>query len=117
MMLGVVVWTNEADHSAVIWCEDQGPVAYLTGKDRIRGASWPAEGDVVTVEVLTAAGVRRALAVDVIGAGQGSLLTSGLRKIALAVGAAGQTVAGVSGEGTAPRAAARRPALRLASGG
>lgn len=28
-MLGVVIWTNIAEQKAIIWCEDQGDLAYL----------------------------------------------------------------------------------------
>ena len=31
-MLGVVLWSDEAKGKAVIWCEDQGKLAYLTGE-------------------------------------------------------------------------------------
>jgi cold shock CspA family protein len=30
-MLGVVLWTDQTEGKAVIWCEDQGKLAYLTG--------------------------------------------------------------------------------------
>lgn len=32
-MSGVVLWANEHDGKAVIWCEDQGDLAYLTSGD------------------------------------------------------------------------------------
>ena len=31
-MLGVILWSDQADGKAVIWCEDQGKLAYVTGE-------------------------------------------------------------------------------------
>ena len=31
-MLGVILWNDQADGKAVIWCEDQGKLAYVTGE-------------------------------------------------------------------------------------
>jgi hypothetical protein len=31
-MLGVVLWSDKDAGKAVIWCEDQGKLAYVTGK-------------------------------------------------------------------------------------
>ena len=31
MMLGVVLWSDASDRKAVIWCEDQGDLAYVNG--------------------------------------------------------------------------------------
>lgn len=30
-MLGVVLWSDNCDNKAVIWCEDQGDLAYFNG--------------------------------------------------------------------------------------
>ena len=30
-MLGVVLWSDNSDNKAVIWCEDQGDLAYFNG--------------------------------------------------------------------------------------
>lgn len=30
-MLGVVLWSDASDRKAVIWCEDQGDLAYVNG--------------------------------------------------------------------------------------
>ena len=32
-MLGVVLWSDISDRKAVIWCEDQGDLAFVSGKD------------------------------------------------------------------------------------
>ncbi|MEQ9693528.1 hypothetical protein [Shimia sp. SDUM112013] len=34
-MLGVVLWSNNQDNKAVIWCEDQGDLAYFNGGDEV----------------------------------------------------------------------------------
>lgn len=32
-MLGVVLWSDATDRKAVIWCEDQGDLAYVSAQD------------------------------------------------------------------------------------
>lgn len=32
-MLGVVIWSDNSDNKAVIWCEDQGDLAFFNGGD------------------------------------------------------------------------------------
>ncbi|MEO9649193.1 MAG: hypothetical protein ABJ360_10755 [Roseobacter sp.] len=34
-MLGVVLWSDVSDRKAVIWCEDQGDLAYLKEGDSV----------------------------------------------------------------------------------
>ena len=34
-MLGVVLWSDTSDRKAVIWCEDQGDLAYVNTKDDV----------------------------------------------------------------------------------
>ncbi|MFK7744069.1 MAG: hypothetical protein AB8B47_03360 [Roseobacter sp.] len=34
-MLGVVLWSDAADKKAVIWCEDQGDLAYVNEGDEV----------------------------------------------------------------------------------
>ncbi len=34
-MLGVVLWSDASDRKAVIWCEDQGDLAYVTSSDGV----------------------------------------------------------------------------------
>lgn len=34
-MLGVVLWSDYSDRKAVIWCEDQGDLAYVNGSDDV----------------------------------------------------------------------------------
>lgn len=51
-MLGVVLWSDNSDNKAVIWCEDQGDLAYFNG-----GSDAPLEmadldaGDLVRFEL------------------------------------------------------------------
>ena len=33
-MLGVVLWSDVSDRKAVVWCEDQGDLAFVNGKDQ-----------------------------------------------------------------------------------
>ena len=35
MMLGVVLWSDASDRKAVIWCEDQGDLAFMTAADAV----------------------------------------------------------------------------------
>ena len=51
-MIGVVLWKNAKDGSAVIWCEDQGDLAFLNDKDQILAAdAFFDVGDVVEFDV------------------------------------------------------------------
>lgn len=34
-MLGVVLWSDASDRQAVIWCEDQGDLAFMTAADSV----------------------------------------------------------------------------------
>ncbi|MEM8579063.1 MAG: hypothetical protein AAGF60_14535 [Pseudomonadota bacterium] len=58
MMIGVVLWKDREDRQAVIWCEDQGELAYLS-----QPALTPEIleiGDVVQVDLDVGSQVRRA---------------------------------------------------------
>ena len=35
IMLGVVLWSDVSDRKAVIWCEDQGDLAYVNASDSV----------------------------------------------------------------------------------
>lgn len=64
-MIGVVVWSSEDRQKAVIWCEDQGALAYLKdGDDLQRGAEWPAAGDLMELESETIGELRFARCVS-----------------------------------------------------
>ena len=66
-MIGVVIWSSECSQKAVIWCEDQGPLAYLRGGDCLAGdAEWPVPGDLLRLECETVGNLRHARSVSVI---------------------------------------------------
>lgn len=66
-MIGVVIWSSESTGKAVIWCEDQGPLAYLRGRDSLLGeADWPVPGDLLRLECETIGNLRHAHSVSVI---------------------------------------------------
>lgn len=66
-MIGVVIWSSEASKKAVIWCEDQGPLAYLRDHDNLlEEASWPVPGDLIRLECETIGNLRQAHSVRVI---------------------------------------------------
>lgn len=60
-MIGVVVWSNAERQKAVIWCEDQGALAYLHGRDNLLpGGQWPLAGDLVELASETLGDMRYA---------------------------------------------------------
>ncbi|WBU59535.1 hypothetical protein [Paracoccus albus] len=60
-MIGVVIWSSESSRKAVIWCEDQGPLAYLRGRDNLlEEADWPVPGDLLRLECETIGNLRQA---------------------------------------------------------
>lgn len=66
-MIGVVIWSSEATRKAVIWCEDQGPLAYLRGRDSLlEETEWPVPGDLLRLECETIGNLRHARSVSVI---------------------------------------------------
>ncbi|MGO4854586.1 hypothetical protein [Phaeovulum sp. W22_SRMD_FR3] len=66
-MRGVIVWSDAEKASAVIWCEDQGQLAYARGRDNLMGGEiWPSLGDLVEFTVGAIRGIRRAREMRVI---------------------------------------------------
>lgn len=66
-MIGVVIWSSEASRKAVIWCEDQGPLAYLRGRDcLLEEEDWPVPGDLLRLECETIGNLRQAHSVSLI---------------------------------------------------
>ena len=85
-MLGVVVWSNERRCKAVIWCEDQGALAYLEGvSNLLRTGLWPEAGDLVELESELEGGLRLARNVRMVSQGVGAALPQALRDRADAV--------------------------------
>lgn len=134
-MIGVIVWSSAAKRKAVIWCEDQGPLAYLHGLDNVQGsAEWPATGCMVSLESEIRNELRHAFNVRVIDEAQMAQLPGILREVGGAAGGAttrqdrvvgatsatgvfGGEAGGNAGEQTDGAGAeqAARPALRVVS--
>lgn len=78
-MLGVVVWSNEPRCKAVIWCEDQGDLAYLVGMTNLsKAGAWPEAGDLVELESTLEGGLRLACNVRMVSRGAGAALPQAL---------------------------------------
>lgn len=70
-MIGVIVWSSTAKLKAVIWCEDQGALAYLQGGDNIVGDNgWPEAGDMVELETEVRKDLRHAFNVRIVTEGR-----------------------------------------------
>lgn len=66
-MIGVIVWSSAAKSKAVIWCEDQGALAYLHGAGKlVQGHEWPEAGDMVELETEVQNGLRHAFNVRIV---------------------------------------------------
>lgn len=60
-MMGVVLWSDASDRKAVIWCEDQGDLAFLNSKEPLLdGEVFFDAGDVVQFDMEIQATMRRA---------------------------------------------------------
>ncbi|MEM9576715.1 MAG: hypothetical protein AAF999_06845 [Pseudomonadota bacterium] len=60
-MLGVILWSDAADGKAVIWCEDQGDLAYLNAKDDVlQAGDFFDAGDLVQFDMEVSQSIRRA---------------------------------------------------------
>jgi hypothetical protein len=59
-MLGVVLWSDASDKKAVIWCEDQGDLAFFNSSDGVLTADMFFDaGDLVQFEMEIDASMRR----------------------------------------------------------
>lgn len=66
-MIGVVVWSSAERQKAVIWCEDQGALAYLQGSDMLTaGTAWPVAGDLLELDSETVGDLRYARSVSML---------------------------------------------------
>lgn len=45
-----MVWSNRAQKRAVIWCDNQGGLAYLNDGEQFRDEGWPEVGDTVRLK-------------------------------------------------------------------
>lgn len=70
-MIGVVVWSSAERQKAVIWCEDQGALAYLQGAENLAPSQsiWPDAGDLLELETEVVGPLRHARRVSLIGEG------------------------------------------------
>ncbi|MBW4708703.1 hypothetical protein KX928_13015 [Roseobacter sp. YSTF-M11] len=60
-MIGVVLWSDASDRKAVIWCEDQGDLAFLNSAgDTLQSDAFFDAGDVVQFDMEVHASMRRA---------------------------------------------------------
>lgn len=81
-MIGIVLWNNAAENKAVIWCEDQGDLAYMSGTDHMIGLDPMIEvGDVVEFDIHTQRNLRLASNVKSVRQNSGTSLSDSLRSI------------------------------------
>lgn len=60
-MIGVILWSDAEDRKAVVWCEDQGDLAFLSGQDAVLYQDPFFDiGDIVQFEVTLERAFRRA---------------------------------------------------------
>ncbi|MCI5110879.1 MAG: hypothetical protein MRY75_10040 [Marivita sp.] len=60
-MFGVVLWSDAAAQKAVIWCEDQGELAFYTpGDGNVHDAPVLDAGDLIRFDVIVQQNVRKA---------------------------------------------------------
>ena len=55
-MIGVILWSNADQKRAVVWCENNGGLAYLESAADFLGAGWPDCGEIVRLSEERAAG-------------------------------------------------------------
>lgn len=81
-MYGVVLWSDQVDGKAVIWCEDHGDLAYFNGA--LDGAQMPdiGAGDLVQFDLRQEARVRRACNPRLVGNQHYAGLADGLAQAA-----------------------------------
>ncbi|MDO5613137.1 MAG: hypothetical protein Q4G14_07840 [Paracoccus sp. (in: a-proteobacteria)] len=81
-MIGVVVWSSADREKAVIWCEDQGALAYLQGRENLAmpGMGWPEAGDLMELETEFLASLRHARHVALLSEAECPGLPDALRR-------------------------------------
>ncbi len=81
-MIGVILWSDAADQKAVIWCEDQGDLAFLSDCENVVLPDTFFEvGDVVEFDVQTRRNMRLVKNPSRIEQNWGSSLKDGLHAI------------------------------------
>ncbi|WP_299674824.1 hypothetical protein [uncultured Roseobacter sp.] len=86
-MIGVVLWSDASDRKAVIWCEDQGDLAFLNSADELlQSDAFFDAGDVVQFDMEVQASMRRAhnprLVLEQAGAGLPDALRQSVSDVA-----------------------------------
>ncbi len=82
-MIGVILWSDAADQKAVIWCEDQGDLAFLANPELAECTDpFFQVGDVVEFDVRTERNLRLARNTNRIEHTMGHALADGLRSLA-----------------------------------
>ncbi|WP_298836172.1 hypothetical protein [uncultured Roseobacter sp.] len=80
-MLGVVLWSDASDGKAVIWCEDQGDLAFLNSTDQVLGAEpFFDAGDLVQFDMEVQSSLRRAHNPRLVVENAGASLPDALRR-------------------------------------
>ena len=81
-MIGIILWSDATDRKAVIWCEDQGDLAYFSDPDlTLSRDTFFDVGDVVEFEAKTVRNMRLALNPRWVKQNAGTTLSDGLRAV------------------------------------
>ena len=69
-MFGVILWRNASTSQALVWCEDQGDLAFIESDTVISGAhSGLGPGDLVLCDIVLRDDLRQVRRADLVGAG------------------------------------------------
>lgn len=80
-MLGVVLWSDASDRKAVIWCEDQGDLAYVNGHvSAMNRDDFFDAGDLVQFDMEMCKSMRLANNARLVAEQAGSTLPNALRQ-------------------------------------
>lgn len=55
-MIGVILWSSAEQQRAVVWCENNGGLAYMESSEDFLDDGWPDCGEIVRLEEERAAG-------------------------------------------------------------
>lgn len=81
-MIGVILWSDATDQKAVIWCEDQGDLAFLSSPENIHLPDTFFEvGDLVEFDVSTRRNLRLAHNTSRLGQTCGTALAEDLQSV------------------------------------
>lgn len=79
-MLGVVLWSDASDKKAVIWCEDQGDLAFVSANESVLNPDdFFDAGDLVQFDMTMKNSVRRACNTRLLEGKAGTVLTEVLK--------------------------------------